>query len=148
MLGMPRGIESTKAVGALVIKMIRLSQTLLQRFEVAHGVDRASRFFTNSSQLLGDSGPVPGMEYAGRNSWKAWMTDGKRRAKLNRVADHFESSVEQVNCRCLAGIEVLPARFPESDLLAEISFVKRHEVGMNVPSVSIRLVESAENAAG
>ena len=75
------------------------------------------------------------------------MTDIKGRTKFNRVTQDPEAGVQQTNGGQFSGIQVLARHLPEGDFVAEIGFMKRHEMGMNIPVVRIGFVHSAKHAA-
>ena len=100
--------------------------------------DGTVRLLIDRPRVFSQPCGVPGMEDAGRDRWKVRMTDRKHGTKFKGITDHAKSRLQQTNRSGFARVQVLSAHFPQCDVSAEISFVKRHKVWMNVPFMSIR----------
>src|SRR5207237_1531444 len=108
---------------------------------------RAIGLRVDGAGIFAQSRPIPGMKNSCRECWKMRVTDIKGRTKFNRVTKDPEAGVQQTNGCQFSGIKVLTRHLPERDSVAEIGFVKGHEMGMNIPAVRVGFMHSAKHAA-
>ena len=148
-LRLPEANELTTrpAVFALVVETVNLSQTFLKRPEVISVVYRPFRFLVNGPLFFRKARAVPGVKHTGGNRGKVRMTHRKTLAVFQRITDHSAPRIQKMNCGCFAGIQILAAYFLQGNLFAEIHFVERHEVRVNVPFVRIALVHPMKDRA-